>query len=793
MQLRIKQYRFSAAISILPTHAITLLFCIVLMSGCTATKFLKEDESFYTGAKIKIQAERKVAGQKRLLTKLEQYLLPKPNKTVLGSRPGVWFYYVAGTPTKKKGIRNFIKTKLGNPPVLLSHAQPKKMAATLQTEVNNNGYFRSTVWYEIKTKRKKSLIIYTVNLQRPYRLRNIDYDFLDTTYLNFSQAVINGSLLKENRRYQLERLQKDQERIEEVAKNNGYYYFDDRYLLFDADSSVGKRRVDVTLNFERKTPPKMSRIYRVRNITVFPNYELSNDSVAAMADTTMVDGFRYIDNRGQFRPRIITNVINVIPDSVYRRINHEYTLSRLMSLKTFKFVNMKFTESKEDSSSLDATIYLTPLLKKSVRFQVEGVSKSNNFVGPGLELMLTNRNIFRGAEMLQLKLNTAYETQISRQQSGALNSIELGASLGLYIPRFIAPIRIRSRSTKYLPQTEFKLANNFQQRIRYFRLTSFSASYGYTWRETTFRTHQLFPVDITFVKSSKTSEEFDALLEQNPTLANSFQNQFIIGSHYSFIINTQLREDIVTKYEARDDRKSHFYFNGTVDLSGNIISTLQGLNKSNEPPHEVLGSPYSQYVILSSDFRYYYQLNRKSKLAARLFAGAGYAYGNSANLPYIKQFASGGSNSVRAFPARSIGPGTYNIRTDTTVTSDTYFIDQRGDIKLEANVEYRFDIFKALKGAVFADAGNIWLWNKDPLRPGAEFKKDKFLSELAIGTGVGIRYDFNFFVLRLDVAFPIRKPYLEENNRWVFDEITFGSSAWRKQNIVFNIAIGYPF
>ncbi len=792
MKPPIKRYRFSSSILIILKRIIKPALILVLISGCTATKFLKENESFYTGAKIKFQSEGKISGQKRLETKLEPYLLPKPNGTVLGSRPGVWFYYVAGTPKKKKGLRNFVKNKLGKPPVLLTDAAPKKTATALQAEINNNGYFRSTVSYEIKTKRKKSTILYTVNLQRPYRLRNIDYDFLDTTYLNFSRAVINGSLLKEKQRYQLERLQKDQERIEEVAKNNGYYYFDDRYLLFDADSSAGKREVDITLNFERKIPPKITRVYKVRNITVFPNYNLV-DSTTTVSDTLMVDGFKYVDNGKTFRPKIITNVINVIPDSVYRRINHEYTLSRLMSLKTFKFVNIKFTESKEDSSSLDANIYLTPLLKKSIRFQVEGVSKSNNFVGPGVELTFTNRNLFRGAEMLQLKLNTAYETQISRQQSGALNSFEYGTSIGLYFPRFITPIPIRSRSTKYLPQTQFKVTYNFQERLRYYRLASFNVSAGYIWRETTYRTHELFPADVSYVKKSKISAEFDSLLRNNPTLANSFQNQFIIGSRYSFIINTQLREDIVTKYEPRDSRKSNFYFNGTIDLSGNIVNAIQRLDKSEEKPKEVMGSPYSQYMILSSDFRYYYQLGKKSKLATRLFVGVGHAYGNSDNLPYIKQFASGGSNSLRAFPARSVGPGIYNVRTDTTIKTNTYFIDQRGDIKLEASVEYRFDIYKALKGALFADAGNIWLWNEDTSRPGSKFKKDQFMSELAAGTGVGIRYDFNFFILRLDVAFPIRKPYLEENERWVFDEIDFGSKDWRKQNLIFNIAIGYPF
>jgi outer membrane protein insertion porin family len=776
-------------------NASVLKSCLLLalsLTGCTATRFLQEDESFYTGASITIQADKKIEGEKKLVNTLNPYIQPTPNKTILGSRPGVWFYYAAGTPKKEKGFRNFVRKKLGTPPVLLSDASPQKTSTILETETNNNGYFGSTVSHETKTKHKKSKVIYTITLEPPFHLRNIDYSRIDSTNLTFYHGVVDRSLLKENERYQLERLQKDQQRVEEVAKNNGYYYFDDRYLLFDADSSVGKRMVDVALHYERPTPPHITRIYKIRNVNVFPNYSLVTDTSGLAYDTLIVDGFNYIDNTKTFKPKIITDVINILPDSIYRRINHEYTLSRLMSLKTFKYVNVKFVENHQDSTSLDANIYMTPLLKNSIRMQVEGVSKSNNFVGPGVELTLTNRNFLRGAEMLQFKMNGAYEWQISRQQAGALNSIEFGTSVGLYLPRFVAPFRIRNRSTKYLPQTQVKLAYNFQNRVNYFQLTSFNVNYGYNWRETTYKMHELFPVDVSFVKSSKTSAAFDSLLAQNTTLANSFQNQFIVGSRYSFTLNTQLREDIVTKYEVKDNRKSDFYFNGTIDFSGNVLNSIQRVRRPDIETHELFGSPYSQFVILSTDFRYYYRLSSKSKLAARLFAASGFAYSNSDNLPYIKQFASGGSNSIRAFPARSVGPGTYNVRTDPNITTNTYFIDQRGDIKLEGNIEYRFDIFKSLKGALFADAGNIWLRKEDVSRPGSKFT-NQFLSQIAVGTGIGIRYDFNFFILRFDTSFPVRKPYLDTSNKWVFNQIDMSSKEWRKQNLVFNIAIGYPF
>jgi outer membrane translocation and assembly module TamA len=316
------------------------------------------------------------------------------------------------------------------------------------------------------------------------------------------------------------------------------------------------------------------------------------------------------------------------------------------------------------------------------------------------------------------------------------------------------------------------------------------------WRESEAKSHELFPVDVNYVRTDNTSKGFDELLDRNAFLSNSFQNQFIVGSRYSYTLNTQMRDDQLLEYEERKYKTHSFYFNGSVQVAGNTISGLQ--KAFNRESGEIVGSPYSQFVRADIDFRYYLQFNLRSKLASRIVVGTGYAYGNSTTMPYIKQFSIGGSNSIRAFPARSIGPGTFNIREQLDAPPGDeipvpVFIDQRADIKLESNVEYRFDIIKSFKGAVFVDAGNIWLWKTDTSRVGGAFDSKTFLKELAVGTGFGLRLDFSFFVLRLDLAFPIRKPYLPESERWVFDRINLRSSDWRKENLIFNIAIGYPF
>jgi outer membrane protein assembly factor BamA len=594
-------------------------------------------------------------------------------------------------------------------------------------------------------------------------------------------------------------MQAEQERIEEKLENVGFYYFDDRYLIFEADSTVGKRKVNVRLRLEKGIPNKAKRIYKINKVNIYSNYVLSLDSIRRWPEPVLVDSFNYIDSTKNFRPEIITRVINLRPRTTYSRENHDFTLSHLMGLGVFKFVNVKFEEAHSDSALLNTNIYLTPLKKKSLRAEIQGVSKSNNFVGPGLTFTFTNRNFLRGAELFQLKLNTAYEVQVSGQNEGKpLNSFEAGLESTLTVPRFITPIRINFNSREFLPKTIFKAGITVQNRVNFFRLNSFNLSYGYSWMETASKTHELFPIDITFLQTDKRSLEFEQQLADNPALANSFENQFIIGTRYSYTLNTQLAENPLQKFEERKFREHNFYFNGNIDVAGNLFRAVQGpLSNSDEEQLEIFNSPYSQYVKADIDFRYYWQFDLHNKLATRLVLGAGYAYKNSTTLPYVKQFSIGGSNSIRAFPARSVGPGTYNVREEqlNDSTNTTQFIDQRGDIKLEGNIEYRFDIVKILKGALFVDAGNIWLLRQDidnDTREGVKFNTKTFLNELAVGAGFGLRFDFSFFVLRLDTAFPLRKPYLTQDP-WVLDNIDFRSKTWRKDNLIFNIAIGYPF
>jgi outer membrane protein assembly factor BamA len=769
------------------------LLSIWLLCSCSATSYLPEGEAFYDGAEIEFNtAKRRVGRKKALREELLTYVPQKPNRKIFGARPSVWFYYVAGTPEKEKGLRHFIKTKLGKPPVLMKDIEVDRTAKILTGQLFNEGYFESTVSGRKQVKRKAGKAVYTVELYRPYRLRNIHFPHgRDSTYAAILSAVNRNTYLKAQQRYDLARMQAEQARIEREVENYGFYYFDDRYLIFEADSTVGKKQVDLDLILEKGIPDKAKRIYGINEVTVIPYYSITRDTSIQQVDTIKVNGYNYIDSKHNFRPEIITRNINLKHGDTYSREAQELTLSHLMDLGNFKFVNIKFRDVSKDSSLLDSYIYLTPLKKKSIRAEVQAVSKSNNFVGPGVSFTFTNRNFLRGAELFQLKLSSSYEVQVSRKLQTPLNAFELGFESSLTVPRFISPIKIDYHSKKFLPKTQFRLGLNVQNRVSYFRLNSFSAGYGYNWRESASRSHELFPIDLNFVKTDKTSAAFDTLLRTNPVLANSFENQFIIGTRYSFTLNTQMREDPFQKYGNKQYKEHSFYMVAGFDVAGNLIHAVQRQVKDEEQqPYKLLGAPYSQYVKGDVDFRYYWQIDAHNKIVARIMTGVGYSYGNSRTLPYIKQYAIGGSNSIRAFPARSVGPGAYNVRTDTAFRDKALlFIDQRGDIKIESNLEYRFDIINFLKGALFVDAGNIWLIRGDSTRQGAKFDKTKFMNQIAVGTGFGLRFDFSFFVLRFDIAWPLRR----NDTGWVVKDIDFASSRWRGDNLIFNIAIGYPF
>ena len=764
-------------------HTTIILLGVAFLAGCSTTRHLAEDEKLYTGAGIEMVLEEKVAGKRALIAELEQVIRPAPNDTFLGLfRHRLWFYNFAGEDAVR-GIRGWIKNRLGQPPVLLDHANPENTSILMMNRLQNQGYFDAEVDYSIRERKRTANILYSVYPKLPYLLHGIYFPESGTEIQTAINELQDETILREGDIFNLSALRDERERIDTRLKNKGFYYFNADYIRFLADSTIGDNKVNLYLTLREDVPERAYRRYRMRNIYVYPDFTLDRDMATVISDTVAINHLFIIQHEHRFRPEMLVRLIFLDPDELYNRRDHVLTINRLMGLGTFRYVNMRFLEYERNGEPLlDAHIYLTPGKERSIRAEVRAVSKSNDLAGPGISVGYRNRNLFHGAELFTADINTSFETQLGSGRRG-LELLQIGVETELQIPRIISPLPIYARTSLYVPRTRIKLGYDILDRVDYLRIHSFSTRFGYMWMGGRHVRHELNPVNINYYRSTILSSDLQRLLIINPSLRRSLESQFIAGTTYSLFFNNQ----------TDDRRRNYIYFNFNLDLSGNTMHLLQSLFRSGDTaegePYKVFGIPYSQYVRGDIDFRYYLRTGKKSQIVTRFIAGAGVPYGNSQSMPYIKQFFSGGSNSIRAFPARSIGPGSY----PPTDEDRGFLIDRSGDMRLETNIEYRFPLVSVLRGAFFVDAGNIWMIRDDDEREGTTFKYDTFLDEFAAGAGFGLRLDVSFFVLRFDVAFPLRIPYLPSGERWVLDDIDFGSSQWRRDNLAFNIAIGYPF
>lgn len=759
-----------------------LLFLIVTLYSCSNIKYLPKNDQLYIGSTIKINSEVTIKNKKNLKSELKSIARPKPNKAFFGIRTKLWIYNVTSKQPEKR-IKKWLNKKFGEKPTLLSDQHPKEVSEVMVNQLHNLGYFKADVVYKIISKNKKAQIEYTATVDEPYHVNKIIFPSKVDPLSVEIKASQEKSLLKAGMQYNLDILKQERVRIDNQLKENGYYFFNPDYLLFKADSSLNKHELTLILTVKSDVPEKAKKAYTFNNIYIFPSYHLNKDSLNNKLDTIKIDNYYYLNTDSSFYPKTIIRSVFLEKGNKYSRKAHNLTISRLMGIGVFKFVNIKFVDTIiNNNATLDAFIYLTQTEKKSLQLQIEAITKSNNFTGPAVTLSYKDRNAFKGSELFVANIIGSFETQLTNRQKG-LYSFEIGANTQLYIPKFITPFKIKNPSSLFVPKTKFDIGFKLMHRALFFNMRSFNISYGYTWKESAQKEYEITPIAINFAKLMKTTTAFEALLNENSYLRKSFEQQFTIGSIYSFNYNTLIGKP----------KKNQYYFNATLDLSGNTMYFIQSALKSKKTvdgSYSIGGYAYSQYSKLSTDTRYYLALNKKSRLATRLIIGAGIPYKNSTTLPYVKQFFSGGSNSIRGFLPRTVGPGIFK-----TVESDNskLLIDKAGDLKLEANLEYRFDIVSVLKGALFIDAGNIWLVNKNSELPGGEFKINTFQQQIAVSAGFGLRIDISFFVIRFDLAAPLRKPYLPENERWVINKINMGSSGWRKDNLVLNIAIGYPF
>jgi outer membrane protein insertion porin family len=739
----------------------------VFFYSCSETSSLEEGQYLYAGAKIKIKAKPPLSRSKvnALKAELETLLRPKPNGSFLGIKVKLLLYNLAGTP-KGKGLRYVIRNSLGEPPVLASFSAFEKNRAVLQNRLENRGYFKDTVILDTVYKGRKLSAVYTAEIGYQYKIRNLVYPpDSDSLSVNIARMAPK-SLIKKGDPYDLDVVKNERTRIDTRLKQIGYYYFHPDNLLIRADTSVGDHQVDMSLIVKKSTPPQAFKSYRINEVVVFANYDVHADTSMGVSGMPKFHGYTIIDPQKLFKPQIFTRALAFKPGDIYNRRDHDLSLNRLISLGVFKFVKIRFDERDTAENKLNAYYYLTPTEKKSIRFEISGLTQSNDANGGQLSVNWRNRNFLRGAELLT---TTAYVGFLKQYLGQGLytNTTKFGVDVSLFVPHIIGPVQFQSRSG-FMLKTRFSIGYEYFDQSAEYTLNSFKASIGYVWKESVTKEHTLEIFRVNLVNPTRISPAYQLQLDTNIVLARSIEKTFIIGPTYNFNLNTQLRPN---------RNKNNFYFNGNIDLSSNILGILSGADVSKEKQKTILNVPYSQYIRGEIDFRHYLSFSQYTVLVSRITGGAGYAYGNSYTMPFVKEFFAGGANDIRAFRSRSLGPGSFYAG-----NRDTAFIpDQPGDIKMELNAEFRFKLFSIFRWAFFVDAGNTWTFKYDSSRVGSQFTGN-WLNQVAVGVGTGLRLDISILLLRLDLGIPVREPYLAQK-QWVFDT----------KNTVLNFAIGYPF
>lgn len=719
-----------------------------------------------------------------------------------------------GKATKQVNLKNKDKTtfresilETGEAPVILDSVLTRITVNQMQQYVIANGYFDSKVRDSvvIHKKKKRAKVYYNVSKSLPYTINAISYQIEDPLLAYFIYNDTSTCLIKLNSIYNEAILQKERDRITTNQLNNGYYYFATEYIRYLVDTNLAGNNVNITLIVtkfsESVSDVNDSLVYKnhprlyLENIYVIPETVVdfkgkSNDMY--MKDTTFYNGLIILHNKDLIiKRKELYRSILVSSGQLYQQNLAEDTYKELSSLRIFKSVFIQYIKNPHFTDKLDCYIICQPVVKQSITMEVEGTNTSGNF-GVAGSLVFQNKNTFKGAELVELKLKGALNAQKtinSADESADLtnlqkifNTYQIGPELSIYFPKPLFPFTLfyykkDASEKRYFshPKTILNMSLNYQSSQLYSR-TIANISYGFKFTNSNgLFTYDIVPFEAYTVKAQLT-ESYNATLKKSNDyfLLNSFQDHLTTLSKISAIFNNQT----IPK------KRNLMFLKMTISSSGNILRGIY--NVTNQPKdslgrYHLFSTPFSQFVKLEVDYRFYFKIRKNGKLVYRFAGGIGKPLANLSVLPYEQSFFSGGPNGIRAWRARTLGPGSY----DPSESSARF--DKIGDVQLESNLEYRFHIFKSFYGAWFIDAGNVWTLNKDPNKINGNLDASRFYKEIAIGSGFGIRYDFSFFVLRLDAAIRIRDPQYAENNRWTFDKHPIRNTT------ILNFGIGYPF
>ena len=671
--------------------------------------------------------------------------------------------------------------KTGEPPVLFDSSLAFKSVRKMENYLFLNGYLNGSVELVVSYKKKKAWVEYKVDEGQQYKYGKIHYSS-DSSIQKDLLEVLSYSDIEVGSPFSQNRLEMERKRISKGLQDKGYFYFDPSTISVAIDSSKGPENLEMNVKILSNSDSISNTKQSINKLIIHGNYSLLLDDIKL---DTIQYGAIYVVSSAieKYDWNKLMHRILLKPGLSHSFGTYfELTYDHLLQTGLFNFIDIKMVPVGK--GKMDCHIYLKSGKKKELNLELEGNSgtgtavQNGNTLGFASRLVFRNKNWFNGGEVLQIALNGGIETVLQSQKGSFFNTRDFNVLTSLEFPRFLLLDNNKISHFRYYA-SKVNLSYSLEDRQSFLKLQSFDWNLSYQWNKGVRWKHTLAPVDIMYL-TAEIRPDIEPLIERNVQLRHSLENQWIMGSDYRFSHSNQ---------RGTKDR-SFYILNGEVNVAGNIFR-LANLALGEHAIDSIAGVTYSQFVKVQGDVRKYINFSNGKSAAFRLLGGIGRAYGNTSSLPYVKQFFIGGANSIRAWRLRTLGPGGY---IDSTLQEDFVILDQTGEMKLEWNSEFRFPLSKSLKAAIFVDVGNIWNLHVDRWRPGGKFELSNLADDLAIGSGFGLRWDFSYFIIRLDYGMKMKDPRLESGQQWVL----FNDDSWKEANpnyeySVLNLAIGYPF
>ena len=766
-------------------NIILLVFTVMFLASCSIRKHIPEGEMILKKNNVEIMSN----DVDFTASDISKQIVQEKNNNIFGFIPRTWIYYKSESKPNNKFIK-LINRWIGNNPIYYDNELQGKSLMQINEYLNNIGYFNSSISVEPKNRRGILKLTYKIYPSQPYIVGEVTYDIKDSLVAMYVEEIQAQLPVQTNNIYDAFDLDDERDIITEHLKNNGYYFFTKDYIYAEVDTNFQVHKANINIRIDNVTNQTTHKLeqhkqYYINNIFIYPKGIPGNNQIPDTVSYTFNLGKRLGEENYKFiytgDPKIrfntFENIVQIKSGMLYNTSSVSQTYKSLSNLKIFNKSSIDFSvddDSNDSINLLNCNILLNRAKANYYNFQIEGTLAGGE---PGIALSLTyrNKNFIKGSETFNINIRGGIQRQRYNDENGEIRIFptrEFGAEANIFFPKLILPFNFNTSRKDHQPRTTLTIGYNYQSRPIYERNTII-LTLGYNWMRNEYVQHIISIPTVNIVKIDPTPS-FEAILKQetNQRIKDQYTNHLIFGIDYTYIFTNQ---DI-------NSLNDFYYIRGNLQSSGNLISALNNtsLMKTVDNYHEIFGIRYAQFVRLALDFRYFKYVYKDHQIATRFMFGLGIPYGNSNDIPFEKSFYAGGSNGMRGWHFRELGPGTYN-------NVGNLNIECIGDIQLEMNLEYRFTLKGVLKGAIFTDIGNIWTLKENETFKGGQFKFNTFYKQLAVDAGIGLRLDIgSFMLIRVDAAAPIVNPIYPEGERWRISKLQFN-------DFILCFGIGYPF